>query len=35
VAETLLRYREEYGLTYFGVLEAHMTDFAKVIERLR
>jgi probable F420-dependent oxidoreductase len=35
VAETLLRYREKYGLTYFGVLETSMTDFAKVIERLR
>jgi probable F420-dependent oxidoreductase len=35
VAETLLRYREEYGLTYFGALETSMTDFAKVIERLR
>jgi alkanesulfonate monooxygenase SsuD/methylene tetrahydromethanopterin reductase-like flavin-dependent oxidoreductase (luciferase family) len=35
VAETLLRYREKHGLTYFGVLETSMTDFAKVIERLR
>jgi hypothetical protein len=35
VAETLLRYREKYGLTYFGVLETSMADFAKVIERLR
>jgi probable F420-dependent oxidoreductase len=35
VAETLLRYREYYGLTYFGVLEPHMSDFAKVIDRLR
>jgi probable F420-dependent oxidoreductase len=35
VAETLLRYREKYGLTYFGVLEPYMTDFAKVIDRLR
>jgi probable F420-dependent oxidoreductase len=35
VAETLLRYREKYGLTYFGVLEPHMTDFAQVIDRLR
>jgi len=35
VAETLLRYREKYGLTYFGGLETSMTDFAKVIERLR
>lgn len=35
VAQTLLRYRETCGLTYFGVLESHMTDFAKVIHRLR
>jgi len=35
VAETLLRYREKYGLTYFGVLETSMTDFAAVIEQLR
>jgi hypothetical protein len=35
VAETLLRYRENYGLTYFSVLEPHMTGFAKVIGRLR
>lgn len=35
VADTLLRYRDKYGLTYFGVLEPHMTEFAKVIDRLR
>jgi len=35
LAEVLLRYREKYGLTYFGVLEPHMADFAKVIGRLR
>jgi probable F420-dependent oxidoreductase len=35
VAETLVRYREKYGLTYYGVLEPHMTEFAQVIERLR
>jgi probable F420-dependent oxidoreductase len=34
VTETLLRYREKYGLTYFGVPEPHMNDFAKVIDRL-
>jgi probable F420-dependent oxidoreductase len=34
VAETLLRYREKYGLTYFGVLEPHINDFAKIIDRL-
>src|SRR3984957_2813544 len=35
LAEVLLRYREKYGLTYFGVLEPHMTDFAQVTDRLR
>src|ERR1700750_2100811 len=35
VAETLLRYRERYGLTYFSALEPHMAEFAKVIECLR
>jgi probable F420-dependent oxidoreductase len=35
VAETLLRYREKYGLSYFGVLETSMTEFAPVIDRLR
>ncbi len=35
VAETLLRYHERYGLTYFSALEPHMAEFAKVIERLR
>lgn len=30
----VLRYREDYGLTYFGVLETHMTEFAKVIDLL-
>jgi probable F420-dependent oxidoreductase len=35
VAETLLRYREKYQLTYFSVIEPYMADFAKVIERLR
>lgn len=35
VVDTLLRYREKYGLSYFGVLETSMTDFAQVIERLR
>jgi hypothetical protein len=29
------RYREKYGLTYFGVLETSMSDLAKVIECLR
>ncbi|WP_329385373.1 TIGR03621 family F420-dependent LLM class oxidoreductase [Streptomyces sp. NBC_01716] len=35
IAETLDRYRDTYRLTYFSVLEPHMTDFAKVIDRLR
>ena len=35
VAQTLQRYREKYGLKYFGVLETSMADFAKVIDRLR
>jgi probable F420-dependent oxidoreductase len=35
VAETLLRYREKYRLTYFSVIEPYMKDFAKIIERLR
>jgi probable F420-dependent oxidoreductase len=35
VAETLMRFRESYGLTYFGVLEPHMAEFAKVIPLLR
>jgi len=35
VAETLLRYRETYGLTYFGVLEPNLADFALVIDQLR
>ncbi|WP_327235731.1 TIGR03621 family F420-dependent LLM class oxidoreductase [Streptomyces sp. NBC_01317] len=35
IADTLTGYRETYGLTYFSVLEAHMTDFARVIAHLR
>jgi probable F420-dependent oxidoreductase len=31
IADTLLRYRDDYGLSYFGVLERHMFQFAKVI----
>jgi len=34
IADTLLRYRDDYGLSYFGVLEPHMVQFAKVIELL-
>jgi probable F420-dependent oxidoreductase len=35
IAETLHRYRETYGLTYFSVTEQSMPDFAKVISLLR
>ncbi|MFE3252000.1 TIGR03621 family F420-dependent LLM class oxidoreductase [Streptomyces sp. NPDC059209] len=35
LTETLHRYRETYGLSYFSVREEHMTDFAKVMARLR
>ncbi|MFD3521686.1 TIGR03621 family F420-dependent LLM class oxidoreductase [Streptomyces sp. NPDC058653] len=35
IAETLHRYRDTHGLTYFSVLEPDMSDFAKVIARLR
>jgi hypothetical protein len=31
IADTLLRYREEFGITYIGVLEDHMRAFAEVI----
>jgi probable F420-dependent oxidoreductase len=35
IADTLLRYREEYGITYISVLEDHMRTFAEVIPLLR
>jgi probable F420-dependent oxidoreductase len=35
IAERLLRYREEYGITYISVLEPHMAAFAEVIKHLR
>jgi probable F420-dependent oxidoreductase len=35
IADTLLRYREEYGISYIGVLEDHMRTFAEVIPLLR
>ena len=35
IAEMLLSYRERHGVSYFGVLQPHMTDFAKVISLLR
>jgi probable F420-dependent oxidoreductase len=35
IAETLLRYRKEFGITYISVLEDHMRQFADVIQLLR
>jgi len=35
IADTLLRYREEFGITYISVLEDHMTQFARVIPLLK
>ncbi|AGL15728.1 luciferase family protein [Actinoplanes sp. N902-109] len=35
IAERLLRYRDELGITYYGVLEPHMEAFAGVIPHLR
>jgi probable F420-dependent oxidoreductase len=35
IADTLLRYREEFGISYIGVLEDHMKAFAEVIPLLR
>jgi hypothetical protein len=35
IAERLLRYRDQYGLSYISVLEPHMAAFAKVIPLLR
>jgi probable F420-dependent oxidoreductase len=35
IADTLLRYREDFGISYFGILEAHMGVFAEVIPLLR
>lgn len=35
IAETVLRYRETMGISYFVVLEPAMTDFAKVMACLR
>lgn len=35
MAERLLRFREEFGITYFSVLEPHMELFAQVIKHLR
>ncbi|WSA16389.1 TIGR03621 family F420-dependent LLM class oxidoreductase [Streptosporangium subroseum] len=35
IADTLLRYREEFGISYISVLEGHMRTFAEVIPLLR
>lgn len=35
IADRLLRYREEYGISYVSVLEDHLPAFAKVIPLLR
>ena len=35
IAERLLRFREEYGVTYISVLEPHLAAFAEVIKHLR
>jgi probable F420-dependent oxidoreductase len=35
IAEKLLRYREELGISYFSVMEDHMRAFAEVIPLLR
>jgi hypothetical protein len=35
IADTLLRYRAEFGISYISVLEAHMAEFAKVIALLK
>jgi probable F420-dependent oxidoreductase len=35
IADTLMRYREELGITYISVLQPHMAAFAKVIPLLR
>jgi probable F420-dependent oxidoreductase len=35
IADTLLRYRTEYAITYISVLEDHMRTFAEVISLLR
>jgi probable F420-dependent oxidoreductase len=35
IADRLLRYREEFGVSYISVLEPHMAAFAEVIKHLR
>ncbi|MYS23763.1 probable F420-dependent oxidoreductase, MSMEG_2516 family [Streptomyces sp. DvalAA-14] len=35
IADRLLRYREQFGVSYISVLEPHMAAFAEVIKHLR
>lgn len=35
IADRLRRYREQFGITYFGVLEPHLAAFAPIIPLLR
>jgi probable F420-dependent oxidoreductase len=35
IADRLVRYREEFGVSYISVLEPHMAAFAQVIKHLR
>jgi len=35
IADRLRRYRDEYGITYYSVLEPHMAAFARIIPLLR
>ncbi|KIF74622.1 hypothetical protein QR77_12860 [Streptomyces sp. 150FB] len=35
IADQLVRYREEFGISYISVLEPHMAAFAAVIKQLR
>lgn len=35
IAESVLEYREKYGITYLTLIEPHMEAFAKVIKHLR
>jgi probable F420-dependent oxidoreductase len=35
IADRLRRYRDEFGITYYGVLEPHMEAFAQIIPLLR
>jgi hypothetical protein len=35
IADRLLRYRDEFGISYISVLDSHMSAFAEVIKHLR